>query len=241
MPSRSTVIALLALFAAFAGTATAAKLVNGKYIRKGTVASKQIKDGTIKQRDLHRRTIAALRKRLDPIGPGAVGSREIADGSIALADLAPSSVDGSRVVDRSLTAGDLVAETITATELGTGSVGDDELAPNSVGNSEIKGNAISRNQIRPNVLRADRVGADFGDVAAGECEAQDVPGATYSIPTGAFANAAIVVGAPAGLSDGLVVEGRSPNGDDLRIQVCNLTGAPVAVGEQEFPVVTLGT
>ena len=236
MPSRPTIIALLALFAALAGTATAAKLINGKDIRKGTVASRQIKDGTLQKRDLNRRAIAALRQRLD-----RVGSEQIIDGSVALADLAPGSVDGARVLDRSLTAGDLVADTITSTELGTGSVGGSELGAKAVGNSEIKGNAISRNQIRPTVLRTLRVSADFGVIPAGACEARDVLGATHSIPAGSFAGAAIVVGAPAALPDGLVVEGRSPNGDDLRIQVCNLTAADVAAGAQEFPVAALGT
>lgn len=236
MPSRSTVIALLALFAALAGTATAAKLINGKHIRKGTVTSRAIKDRTLVTRDLSRSAIRSLRRKLGPIGSG-----QITDGSIALADLAPGSVDGLRVVDRSLTAGDLVQDTLTATEIGTGAIRDDELGDNAVGNSEIKGSAISRNQLRPNVLRSGRVTLDFGTVAAGECAEQTAPGADYEIPAGAFTDSAIVVGAPANLPPGLVVAGRSPTGDDLVVQLCNLGAADTAAGELTFPFAAFGT
>jgi hypothetical protein len=236
MPSRSTVIALVALFAALGGTATAAKLINGKKIRKGTVTTRQVKDRTLTRRDLSRATIAALKGRLGP-----VGSEQIIDGSVALADLAPGSVDGTRVVDRSLTAGDLVTDTITSTELGTGSVGDDELGENSVGNSEIKGNAISRNQLRPSVLRAGTVTLTLGDVPAGGCAQQTAAGAANQIPAGAFTNTAILIGAPAALPDGLEVSGRSPDGNDLRIQACNHTNATVGLGELAFPYTAFGT
>jgi hypothetical protein len=236
MPSRSTLIALLALFAALAGTATAARLIDGRDIRKGTVASRQVKDGSLQTRDLDRRAIASLRRRLGP-----VTSEQIQDGAVALADLAPSSVDAARIADRSIAAGELVADTLTSTELGTGSVGADELGENAVGNSEIKGNAISRNQIRPGVLRTGRVTLTFAAIPAGECASETAPGADYQIPTGAFENAAILVSAPAALADGLVVEGRSPNGSDLRVQLCNLSDGAVAPGELTFPFAAFGT
>lgn len=236
MPSRSTAIAMLALFLAVGGTATAAKVINGKKIQKGTVTSRAVKDRTLTTRDLSKSAVGSLRR-----GQDRVTGAQIVDGTVGLADLAPGSVGGSQVADRSLTAGDLAADTLTATELGVGSVGDSELASDSVGNAEIKGQSISRNQLRPAVLRAGAVPADFGDVAAGTCEQQTVIGATYSIPTGALAGAAILVGAPAGLPDGVVVDGRSPDGDNLRVQVCNLNSAAVTVGAQTFPFTAFGT
>ena len=236
MPSRSMLIAMLALFAALAGTATAAKLINGKTIKKGTVTARQVKDRSLGARELSPAAIRALRVR-----QGRVTGSQIVDGTVTQADLAPASVSGSQVIDRSLTAGDLVAETVTSTELGVGSVGDSELAGNSVGNAEIKGQAISRNQLRPAVLRVGTVPADFGDVAADSCKQLTVIGATYAIPTGAFAGAAILVGAPAALPDGVVVDGRSPDGDNLRLQVCNPTNATVTVGAQTFPFTAFGT
>lgn len=238
MPSRPTVIALLALFAALAGTATAAKLINGKDIRKGTVASRQIKDGSLRKSDLHRRTIAALRQRLDRIG-----SAQIADGAVALADLAPGSVDGTRVVDRSLTAGDLVADTITSTELGTGSVGAAELGAKAVGNSEIKGNAISGNHIRPTVLRTGRVNHDFPPVPADDCVTHDFAGSQHAIPDDALAGAVISVGTPGGVTwpEHLLVSGRSPDGETLRVQLCNPTGTAIDPAAEDFPFAAIGT
>ena len=51
-PSAAMLVALLALFVALGGPAQAKHLINGKDIRKGTVASKQIKDRSITERDL---------------------------------------------------------------------------------------------------------------------------------------------------------------------------------------------
>lgn len=236
MPSRSTAIAMLALFAALAGTATAAKMIHGKQIKKGTVTSRQVKDRSLATRDLKQSAIKSLRNRRT-----RVTGAQIADGTVGLADLAPNSVSGSQVVDRSLTAGDIGAETISATELGVGSVGEPEIADNAVGNGEIKGNAISRNQIRPGVLRVGTVGADFGTVAPGACVQRNIAGAAYQLPVQAFKDAAILIGAPATLPDGLVIDGRSPDGDNLRVQVCNLNGAAVAVGAQTIPFSAFGT
>ena len=42
-PSFTSVIALLALFIAIGGTATAAGLISGKSIKRGTITAKQIK------------------------------------------------------------------------------------------------------------------------------------------------------------------------------------------------------
>ena len=51
-PSAAMLIALLALFVALGGPAQARKLNNGSDIRKGTVLSAQIKDGSLTERDL---------------------------------------------------------------------------------------------------------------------------------------------------------------------------------------------
>lgn len=219
MPSRSTAIALLAVFlAAAGGTATAAKLIDGDDIRDRSLATKELKKSAV--RSLRRGAAAPV-----------TGAR-ITDATVTGADLA----------DRTLTAGKLMADTITSTEIGTGAAGEDEVAADSVGNSEIKGNSISRNQLRPAVLRAGAVSATLGSIPSGRCVAQTItPAATYQIPTGAFVGNAILIGAPAALPDGLLVSGRSPDGSNLRVQVCNLTADAVTLGELSFPFTTFGT
>jgi trimeric autotransporter adhesin len=218
MPSRATAVALLALFAALAGTATAAKLIDGKTIRRGTVTGRQVQDRSLGTNELSRGAIASLRRNLT-----RVTGAQIADGTVALADMAPSSVGGTQVVDRSLTGGDLVTDTLTQTELGVGSVADSELADLSVGNEELKNNSISNNKIRASAIRTGTATATFGAIASGACETQTAAG--YTLPTGALTGTVIEVEPPAGLGNGFVTDGRSDDGNTLQIQVCNFTGS----------------
>lgn len=73
-----TVLALLALFIAVGGTATAASgLINGKQIKPGTITAKQIKNRTITNAKLAPSARKALRGMRGPAGatgaPGAAG------------------------------------------------------------------------------------------------------------------------------------------------------------------------
>jgi hypothetical protein len=83
-PSLGTVLGATALLVAIAGTgapAEAAKLINGKLIKAGTITSKQIKNGTITNADLAPGTLKA--GKVGPAGPkgatGAAGSPGVAD------------------------------------------------------------------------------------------------------------------------------------------------------------------
>ena len=60
-PSPSAVIAAVALFVAVGGPAQAARLIDGGDIKAGTVGSKQVKDRSIKPRDLTRRAVRTLK------------------------------------------------------------------------------------------------------------------------------------------------------------------------------------
>jgi hypothetical protein len=62
----AVVLAGVVLIAGVGGTATAAGMIHGKDIKKGTVSSKQIKDATIQAKDLN----PAVRAQLDkPVPP----------------------------------------------------------------------------------------------------------------------------------------------------------------------------
>jgi len=78
----STIIALLALFVAIGGTATAAGLINGKKIKPGTVSGKAFKTQTITKAKISTSTLAALAGAAGPRGEtgkkgeqGAVGNQ----------------------------------------------------------------------------------------------------------------------------------------------------------------------
>jgi hypothetical protein len=116
-PSLSIVIALLALFVALGGPAQASRFV------KATIGSADVKDRSLKTRDLTPRTVRELRTPRDgsvtevkiangaitprKIAPGAVGTAALADRSVGAADLAVSSVTGTQIADGSLTGSDL--------------------------------------------------------------------------------------------------------------------------------------
>jgi hypothetical protein len=228
MPSRSTAIALLALFLAVGGTAVAAKkLIDGRTIKPRSITTSKLTKSAVK---------SLRRAAAQPV----TGAR-IVDGTVTGSDLAPGSVGNDQVVDRSLTAGKLVADTITSNEVGVGAVGESELAPNSVGNSEIRANSISRNLLRANVIRVARVVTDLGTVPAGECALGNVDESIYQLPTGAFENAVVQAELLGEAPAGLLVDARSPDGSNLVIQVCNLSNSAVSLADRTFAIAALGT
>lgn len=76
LPRPAMVVAVIALVAALAGTATAANgLINGKKIKRGTITSKQIKNKTIALADMNPKTVKKLKGAVGPRGPqGAPGT-----------------------------------------------------------------------------------------------------------------------------------------------------------------------
>jgi hypothetical protein len=117
-PSFAAIVAMLALFVALGGPAEAQRLLG-----KGDVRSREVKDRSLKLRDLERRTVRALRATVNnsiteaklangsvtpgKLAPGAVGSAAIGDRSVATADLMTGAVGGAQVADGSLSAADL--------------------------------------------------------------------------------------------------------------------------------------
>ena len=66
----ATLIAMLALFVAIGGTATAAShLINGKNIKKGTVTAKQLKNKKITKGKLKPALVKSLKGKTGPQGP----------------------------------------------------------------------------------------------------------------------------------------------------------------------------
>src|SRR4051812_7910655 len=59
-PSPAIVVALLALFVALDGPATAARFVNGAMIEKDSITNRQVRNGTLGVRDLSRSAVRSL-------------------------------------------------------------------------------------------------------------------------------------------------------------------------------------
>ncbi len=97
-PKFTTILAVLALFVAVGGTATAANgLINGKKIKPGTIAAKQLKNKTITKSKLAPSTLDALKGARGPEGEkGEKGDKGVPG---------PQGVPGPKVVNTYSTSG----------------------------------------------------------------------------------------------------------------------------------------
>ncbi len=239
----ATLIALLALFVALGGPAEAARLINGKNIRKGTVRGKQIKDRSLTTRDLSVGTRSSLRAT----PAGSVGTAQILNGSVSLEKLAPNSVTGNQVFDRSLTGVDLATDTIGAAQLAPNAVTNSEIATNAVTKSNIGTSAVGKAEIGSAAVGTDEVidgdlrlgdlgafaalvSADFPAIAKDSCADLDVPVTPIqaSTPAQDLTKAIVLVGQPPALaSDTLSIAGRATGPGTLHLRACN-TGPDLA-------------
>jgi hypothetical protein len=129
-PSPALVVALIALFVALGGPATAASLIRGSQIKKNSITSKQIKNHTLATKDLSRRAFRSL--RITPNGSvteaklanGAVSSAKLGGAAVTGAKMASGAVGPIQVADHSLTATDVARFagrfTVTVTALAPG-------------------------------------------------------------------------------------------------------------------------
>jgi hypothetical protein len=152
-PSAPLLVALLALFVALGGPAQAERLINGAKIKRDSVASKQIKNRSVRERDLARATVRALRATPD----GSITAAKLAEGAVTPRALAPDSVLSGSIGDNS----------IGAVDLGANSVGTDEIADNAVGQAEIRGNGVAASEIADNSI-------DGGEIIDGGLSIRDV-------------------------------------------------------------------
>jgi hypothetical protein len=161
-------VALLALFIALGGPAYAERIINGSKIKRGTVTSKQLKNRSVKQRDLTRATVRAL--------------RATPDRSVTASKLAPGSVGSDAVGENALTAADLAANSVGTDEIGDNAVGQSEIRGNGVAASEIADNSIDGGEIIDGGLSVRDVARQVGTlrwpldpVAPGKCQLAWVP------------------------------------------------------------------
>ena len=117
-PSAPLVISLIALFVALGGPAEAQRLLDGRDIRRGSVSSKQIKDRSIAQRDLSRRTVRQLRALPD----GAVSAVKLANGAVTPGKLAAGAVGSAALMDRGVLGADIGPNAVTAEHIADGSL-----------------------------------------------------------------------------------------------------------------------
>ena len=197
-PSPSAVIAAVALFVAVGGPAQAARLIDGGDIKAGTVGSKQVKDRSIKPRDLTRGAVRTLKATPNR----SIRENKLADNAVTTRVLAPGSVLTGSVGDGSLTAADLAANSVGTDEVEDNAVGQTEIRNNGVGASEIADQSIDGGEVIDGGLLARDVAryagvliVDFSELDGGECQGAAVTGTPADIANEDISNDLVVVAA----------------------------------------------
>ena len=201
LPSPTALIALVALFVALGGPAEAARLINGKDIRKNTVTSKQVKNRSLGVADLSRRAAS----RLTATPRNSIRSDKIADGSIAGADLAGASVNSSHVADQSLRGVDI--------------------APNSIQGDTLEDGRLGARDVGSFV---GTLTLDFPALAPTACAFVDADVAAVAAATPPFSvgDDIVLVTPPASFPDDSLALSAAPTGaTKIRVRACNINGA----------------
>jgi hypothetical protein len=192
-PSPALVIALVALFVALGGPAEAKRLIDGKLLKKGSVNSRAIKNGTIAKADLSKTAVRSL------------------------TTTPTNSVRAANIVDGQVLAPDLGVGSVTVGAIAPGSVTASKLAPDSIGSGSVANGSLQTLDI------GSFAGAvsvpDFTFTTGSLCKAAEAA----AVPTGGAPNIAddvVLVTPPAGWPDQVVVTGKPAPGNRIRIVAC---------------------
>ena len=196
------------------------------------VTSAQIKNGTVKKKDLSAEVTGPLARAdsaLQSVPDASVTTPKLADNSVTGAKIADNMVTGSEIADSAVTGSEIATSAVTATEIATGAVGSTEIATGAVGDAEIAGNAVTGVKIFDGSLAAEDIGSftgtssfDLPSIAAGDCEN------TSLIETGfTLNNDLILVSGPPSVPRAIQVSARqaSAGSSTFVIVLCNLGAA----------------
>jgi hypothetical protein len=238
-PSAPMLVALLALFVALGGPAEAARLINGARIEPGTVASKQLKDRSIKPRDLSNSAVRMLLSTPN----NSITALKLDENSVTTRALAPGSVLTGTVGDNTLTAIDIASNAVRT----------EEVADNAIGQSEIRNNGVAASEMADNSV-------DGGEIIDGGLSIRDVARevGTFSWtvpslgPNGCHTQAVDVTGigirgdflllSPTSMLPHDLVYTVNGTGSEtqFKAQACNRGGGTIASAKYEFNYSVLG-
>lgn len=234
------IVALLALFVALGGPAQAARLIDGSDIKPGTVGSRQLKDRSIKPRDLGSAAVRMLLSTPDD----SIDAHKLGENSVTTRALAPGSVLTGTVGDNSLTATDLASNSVRAEEVADGAIGPPEIRSNGVGASEIAGDAIDGGEVLDGGLSIRDVAREVGTfpwdvptLGAGACA---VPLPVNSNGIGVLGD--FVVISPTSVWPAGLVHTVNGTGSEtqFKVQACNRGGSSIQGARYQFNYAVLG-
>ena len=239
-PSASFALAALALFVALGGPAEAQRLLSGGDIQKGTITSREVKDGSLAAADLSRKA----RRALTRTPAGSITDAKLGDGAVTARSLAQASVLSGTVADSAITAADLAANAVGTEELGDNAVGQAEIRNNGVGATEITNDSIDGGEIIDGGLLARDVArfsgtleARFPDFGPRDCVTARVTGTAADTADADISADLVLVSADVNWPEALTYHVRGGAGEDkdkFFLTACNATGESVATPEVAF-------
>ena len=196
------------------------------------VTSAQIKNGTIKKKDLSAEVTGPLARAdsaLQSVPDASVTTPKLADNGVTGAKIADNAVTGSEIADNAVTGSEIATSAVTAPEIASGAVGSTEIATGAVGDAEIGSNAVTGGKIFDGSLAAEDIGAftgtssfDLPSIGTGDCDS------TSLIETGRILNNdLILVSGPPAVPRSIQVSARqsSAGSSTFVIVLCNLGAA----------------
>lgn len=186
-PSAPMVVALIALFVALDGPATAARFINGASIKPNSITHKQVKNGTLGKLDLSKSATTYLRTTPSK----SVGPNQLRDGAVGTKALAGKAVDAAKIADGAVGNTQLAGKSVDANKLADKTVGSGQLADNAVTPSKVSPGAIGSDAIADGGLSTRDLGdfygtvsIDFDPFAPNTCQVSTFsPGASAGTPT----------------------------------------------------------
>jgi hypothetical protein len=223
-PSAATLIALLALFVALGGPAQASRFIDGTFLEKGSVTSRQVKDHTLRVRDLNRKAVRSLRRTPN----GSITEAKLSNGAVTPGKLARGAVGSSAIADRSVRAGDI----------GLGAVGGLEVADDSLTGADI---ADGRIDARDFARFWGHFTSPIGPVAARHCWHGDPVGLAPERSGASISGDVILVTPAPGYPDESLTffAHASTTPSRFTLSACNPTAANVAARDVTFNYVIL--
>jgi len=234
------VLAALALFVALGGPAEAQRLLSGGDIRKGTITSREVKDGSLASDDLS----GKARRSLTRTPAGSITDAKLGDGAVTARALAQASVLSGAVADSSLTAADLAANAVGIEELGDNAVGQAEIRNNGVAASEIADNSIDGGEIIDGGLSTRDIARNTGTftwaidpLPSGACRIGWV-----QLPGAQIAGDFILVSPASAWPRDLVYTANGTSSEtEFKVQVCNRGAQAVTGASYLFNYAILGS
>ena len=237
-------VALLALFIALDGPATAARLIDGSTIKRNSITNRQVRNGTLGTQDLSKRAIKALK-----VTPSkSVGSAQLRSGAVTNSALGSKAVDASKLADGGVGNTQLAAKAVDAGKLADGAVGSGQLAMDAVTSSKVADGAIGAAAIADGGLQTRDLGDFYGSVSvpfakftANSCQVASIDDPVPSAPGQGNQIADDVVSvspSTTGWPDPIVVTANPGAGNTIRIVACRVGGDPTNPDDVIIPPVT---